>query len=88
MLQSIIFNDEKILKKDFYKIPKNISKIIFSKLDSLSKNWLEQPQIKKLNNYHLCDYRLRVWDHRILFNLDEEKSELIVFRVLHRSKLY
>ena len=43
---------------------------------------------KKLNHYKICNYRLRVWDYRILFDINEEKNEIIIFRILHRSKLY
>ncbi|MDD5770434.1 MAG: type II toxin-antitoxin system RelE/ParE family toxin [Candidatus Gracilibacteria bacterium] len=86
MEYKIIFNDEKLLKKDFSKIPTDIVNNIFHKLEHLSKNGLENLQVKKLNNYSLCDYRLRVGDYRILFNINE--NEIIVFRILHRSKLY
>lgn len=89
MEYKIIFNDEKLLNKDFSKIPDNLLKNIFDKIDYLSKNWLSQnSQVKKLNHYYLCDYRMRVWDYRILFNLDDIKNEIVIFRVLHRSKLY
>jgi len=84
----IIFYSEKLIKKDFSKIPKKNLELIFSKLDILSASGLEIWQIKKLNNYDLCDYRLRVWDFRILFNIDSDKNEIVIFRTLHRSKLY
>ena len=87
-MYKILFNNEKLLNKDFSKIPEKNLNIIFNKLDWLSIEWLKLSQINKLNNYDLCDYRLRVWDFRILFDLDIEKKEIIVFRILHRSKLY
>ena len=74
--------------KDISKIPKNELDNIFLRLEDLSINGLWKSQIKRLNNYKLCDYRLRVWDYRILFNLNTEKQQIIIFRVLHRSKLY
>jgi len=88
MEYKIYFSNEKIINKDFSKIPKKKLDIIFQKIESLSKLWIENAQIKKLNNYNLCDYRLRVWDFRILFDIDIDKKEIIIFRVLHRSKLY
>ena len=88
MASKIVFRSEKVISKDFSKIPKNILDNIFLKLEELSEKWLESSQIKKLNHYYLCDYRMRVWDYRILFNLDEINNEIIIFRVLHRSKLY
>lgn len=87
-MYKIIFRSEKIIAKDFSYIPKKNLKIIFEKLDILSKNWIQNSQIRKLKNYNLCDYRLRVGDFRILFNLDSINKEVVVFRILHRSKLY
>ncbi len=87
-MYKVFFNNENLLNKDFAKIPPSYLKLIFNKIDLLSSLWLNNSQIKKLNNYKLCDYRLRVWDYRILFNLNTEKQEIVIFRVLHRSKLY
>lgn len=88
MEYKVIFRSEKIISKDFSKIPKDILNIIFWKLQELWEKWLQNIQIKKLNHYDLCDYRMRVWEYRILFNMNEIEKEIIIFRVLHRSKLY
>lgn len=88
MKYKIIFASEKTISKDFWRIPQKNKKIIFQKIQELQNNWVEKAQVKKLNNYDLADYRLRVWDYRILFDLDDEKNEIIIFRILHRSKLY
>lgn len=88
MVFSIIFNDEKIIHKDFSKISRKKLKIILNKIESLSINWLCTSQIRKLSHYDLCDYRLRVWDYRVLFSLIESEDKIVIFRVLHRSKLY
>jgi len=87
-MYKIIFNDEKLLNKDFSKISNKYLNNIFVKLNDLSKNWLDNSQVKKLTNYYLCDYKLRVWDYRIIFNLDISNNEIVIFRILHRSKLY
>jgi len=84
----IIFNDEKLIRKDLLKIPKILRNNILDKLEELSNLGLSKSNIKYLNHYDLCDYRLRVWDYRILFDLDTEKNEIVIFRILHRSKLY
>ncbi len=88
MEYKIIFFSEKVITRDISRIPKKNKILIFNKLEELTILWIEKAQIKKLNNYKVCDYRLRVGDYRILFNLDDEKKEIIVFRILHRSKLY
>ncbi len=41
--------------------------------------------VKKLTNF-TPEYRLRVGDYRILFEI--EKNKIIVYRVIHRSKAY
>lgn len=88
MEYNIIFQDEKVISKDFSKIPKNYLENIFKQIEKLKGGLIWEIQVKKLNHYYLCDYRLRVSDYRILFNLDEINKEIIIFRVLHRSKLY
>jgi mRNA-degrading endonuclease RelE of RelBE toxin-antitoxin system len=54
----------------------------------LAENWLPNLQLKRLSNYKLANYRLRVWNYRVLFDIDDENIEIMVFRILHRSKLY
>ena len=88
MQYNIINRSEKIFLKDILKMPKDDLDKIFNKLNLLWNYWLENAQIKKLNNYRLCDYRVRVWNFRILFNINEINKEIIIFRILHRSKLY
>jgi len=88
MEYKIIFRSEKIISKDLLKLQKNVLNNIFLKIDSLAEQWLINSEIKKLNHYKICNYRLRVWDYRILFDINEEKNEIIIFRILHRSKLY
>lgn len=88
MKYKIIFISEKVISKDISRIPKQNLDLIFKKLDLLSTQGVFYASTKKLNNYKVCDYRLRVWDFRILFNLDVIKKEIVIFRILHRSKLY
>ena len=84
----IIFKSKKTINKDLLKIPEYIKLNILKSIKELSELWLSKSNIKYLNHYYLCDYRLRVWDYRILFDLDIDKKEIIIFRILHRSKLY
>jgi mRNA interferase RelE/StbE len=88
MEYKIVFLVEKTINKDLLKIPKNNRILIVKKLKLLSKNWLKGVNIKKLADYSQADFRLRVWDYRILFDIDEDKAIIKVIRILHRSKLY
>ena len=87
-MYKIIFNNERLIKKDLELIPDKFRQNIFKKLENLAINWLKETNIKLLNHYSLCDYRLRVWNYRILFNLNSNNNQIIIFRILHRSKLY
>jgi mRNA-degrading endonuclease RelE of RelBE toxin-antitoxin system len=44
--------------------------------------------LKALQHYDNADFRLRVGDYRVLLNKDDERQEIYLLRVLHRSKLY
>ena len=44
-----------------------------------------QGDVKRLTNF-TPEYRLRVGDYRVLFELEEQT--IIVYRVKHRSKAY
>ena len=44
-----------------------------------------QGDIKKLTNF-VTEYRLRVGDYRVLFEL--ERETIMIYRVKHRSKAY
>ena len=45
---------------------------------------------KKLNNFEIGEYRWRVGDYRVIFDLEKEKSvnSVIVLRVSHRKEVY
>ncbi len=88
MKYKISFHRERLIQKDISKIPQNNIKIIFDTIEFLAENWLPNLQLKRLSNYKLANYRLRVWNYRVLFDIDDENIEIMVFRILHRSKLY
>jgi len=60
----------------------NASKII-EKIQLLEEN--VTGDVKKLTNF-TPEYRLRVGDFRILFEI--QKETILVYRVIHRSKAY
>ena len=69
--------------KDAKRIPKNILARIFEKIDILSV--CLSGDVKKLTNF-TPEYRLRVGEYRILFEV--ENSKIIVYRILHRKDVY
>ncbi|PCI23980.1 hypothetical protein COB57_06190 [Candidatus Peregrinibacteria bacterium] len=89
MLCKIVIQHKRQWIKDFEKIPKAEGGKIIQKIKTLSQlPWTASVQAKHLKNYHLADFRLRVGNYRVLFDLDSENKIIYLLRVLHRSKLY
>ncbi len=69
--------------KDLKDIPKSDGKKIIEKLKLLEDDI--QGDVKKLTNF-TPEYRMRVGDWRILFEVEGEK--IIVYRIRHRKEAY
>ena len=81
MLYEIEFKPQAI--KDCRKIPQNDIKKILEKIDKMSNNL--QGDVKQLTNY-TPEYRLRVGDYRVLFEIEE--SIIIIYRIRQRKEAY
>ena len=81
MNYQIEFNPKAI--KDFKKLSPEIQRRINSKLTSLQDNL--QGDVKKLTNFY-PEYRLRVGNYRILFEIESER--IIIHRIKHRQNAY
>lgn len=68
---------------DMRKLPKALRNRIFEKLNLMKDDLYGD--VKKLTNF-TPEYRLRVGDYRILFEV--QGSEVIVYRILHRRDAY
>jgi len=89
MAYKIIIANEKLWLKDLTKIPSREQKMILDKIENLSQKLPQEAiQVKKLINFELADYRLRIGNYRILFDKDDEQKLIILFRILHRSHAY
>ncbi len=77
----------KSILKDLRKIaPYNLPKIKEG-IEEL-KNFPNISQIKHLKNHLLADYRLRVGNYRILFDVDWDKKEIHILKIGHRRDVY
>jgi len=75
-----VFKDlKKIDQKNLKKIKKGIEELI---------NFPNISQIKHLRNHPLADYRLRIGNYRVLFNVNWEKKEIYILKVGHRREVY
>ena len=69
--------------KDTKKIPNPDVENIFSKIEMLKTDLTGD--VKKLTNF-TPEYRLRVGNYRILFEI--ENNKIIIYRIIHRKDAY
>ena len=69
--------------KDLQKLPPSIQARILEKVELMQDDL--QGDVKRLVNF-TPEYRLRVGDYRILFEIEEE--DIVIYRVKHRSNAY
>jgi len=81
MLYRIEFKPQSL--KDGKKIPKKELKRIFDKIEVLKENMTGD--VKHLTNTE-PEYRLRVGDYRVLFEVKDEV--IVVYRIKHRKDIY
>ena len=69
--------------KDLQKLPPSTQARILEKVELMQDDL--QGDVKHLTNL-TPEYRLRVGDYRILFEV--EKGAIVIYRIKHRSKAY
>ena len=77
---------KKSVEREIRKIPEKHIRRIIEALDTLG----EEPrpkQSRKLKDTERT-YRLRVGDYRIIYQIDDEYKEIIVFHIRHRKDVY
>jgi len=81
MLYQVEFKPRAI--KDLKSLPTDIADRILDKITALQDNL--HGDVKKLTN-HSPEYRLRVGNYRILFEVTDKT--IVVYRVVHRREAY
>ncbi len=66
--------------------PKNLLKIKQG-IEEL-KNFPDLPQIKHLSNHPVAEYRLRIGNYRVLFDVDWESNQIHILKIGHRRDVY
>ena len=69
--------------KDGKKIPRQILKNIVQKIEQMQNDL--QGDVKHLTNF-TPEYRLRVGDYRVLFEVEDESIK--IYRIKHRKNAY
>ncbi len=77
----------KSVEKDLKGIPRSSLRKIKGRLEDL-RRFPDIPQIKHLKNHPVADYRLRVGNYRILFDVDWEKKIIYILKIGHRKDVY
>jgi len=77
----------KSVAKDLRKLPASSLPRIKQGIEEL-REFPNLSQIKHLKNHPIADYRLRIGNYRILFDVDWEKMEIIVLKISHRKDVY
>lgn len=72
-------------QKAFNDLPKEEAQRIRQTLDKLSEN-PRLPGTIKLTNAPVADYRYRVGNYRILFEIDDDHQQVLVYDIRRRSE--
>ena len=75
------------VEKDLRRIPLSSLQKIKKRLEDLER-FPDIPQIKHLKNHPIADYRLRVGNYRVLFDVNWEKNEIYILKIGHRKDVY
>jgi mRNA-degrading endonuclease RelE of RelBE toxin-antitoxin system len=73
-------------RQDSEKLSLTIKRQLYKKLVHFASLDDIKTAAKKLNNYDAGEYRLRVGNFRIIFDLD--RRTLVVLRIQHRKDIY
>jgi len=77
----------KSVQKDIKNIDSKTKEKIKKSIEKL-KDFPNITNIKSLKSHPLADYRLRVGDYRILFDVDWENKKIFILKIGHRKDIY
>ena len=77
----------KSILKDLKKISRNNLPKIKVGIEEL-KNFPDISNIKHLTNHHIAEYRLRIGNYRVLFDVDWNNKEIHILKIGHRKDVY
>uniref|UniRef100_UPI0040576B92 type II toxin-antitoxin system RelE family toxin n=1 Tax=Candidatus Electronema sp. TaxID=2698783 RepID=UPI0040576B92 len=73
--------------KDLRKIATDQLPVIKEGIDDLDK-FPNISQLKHLKNHSVAEYRLRVGNYRVLFDVNWEQKEIHILKIGHRRDVY
>ncbi|MBU3902564.1 MAG: type II toxin-antitoxin system RelE/ParE family toxin [Candidatus Thermoplasmatota archaeon] len=75
----------KQFEKDFTKLKQDLKEGIIKKVDLLKEN---PYKFKRLHGRLRGKYSLRIGDYRIVYSINEDEKEVILYCFGHRKKVY
>ena len=73
--------------KDLRKIAPHNRSTIKEGIEEL-ENFPNISQMRRLKNHPLADYRLRIGNYRVLFDVNWEQKEIYILKIGHRRDVY
>jgi len=77
---------KKSVEKEIKKLPQEIIRRVIKVLEELESN--AYPRGTKKIKGSERTYRLRVGDYRIIYQVDEEKKEIVIYHIRKREEAY
>jgi mRNA interferase RelE/StbE len=75
------------VKKDLDRLDRPVLERIWEAIRTLEQN-PRPPAARKLRHPAIGEFRLRVGDWRVFYDVDEENRAVVVLRVMHRREAY
>jgi mRNA interferase RelE/StbE len=69
--------------RDIERLPSRIQAQVLARIEKMSNDL--KGDVKRLTNF-TPEYRLRVGDYRVLFEI--EKETIVIYRIRHRREVY
>lgn len=77
---------ERRAEKDLRKLPRDIARLVINKIKTLAT----EPRM--IGSHKLRDsdnaYRIRIGDYRILYEINDKKKIVRIYRIRHRKDVY
>ncbi|MBI5843094.1 MAG: type II toxin-antitoxin system RelE/ParE family toxin [Deltaproteobacteria bacterium] len=74
------------VEKDFRALPKAVAHRVWAAIEKLAEEPLPRGALKLTGSESL--YRLRIGDYRLIYGVDNEKSQVLIHHIRHRREVY
>ncbi|MUG99379.1 type II toxin-antitoxin system mRNA interferase toxin, RelE/StbE family [Scytonema sp. UIC 10036] len=85
MYEVILYSDAQAF---YAAADKALAKKIAKCLEQLERNPRSHPNIKPLKGNYSGYFRYRIGDYRVVYSIDEEAMQVLVYTIAHRGEVY